>query len=309
MDTQYFFYAIEVEKAGSITQAANNLFMSQPTLSKAIRDMEASVGFPVFKRTSKGVVPTTRGQEFLAYAKKIAAQLQKMDAALHARDTAHQLFSLALSRVDYMAQATAEFLCSFDNQRDMEIDILETSSMRVMDAVAHGHYVLGVIRYHVEDEDYFLRSLSEAGLQYEQLWQSGYLAVMRQDHPLAQQEPLTAEDLAPYIEVAFGDEEVPYIRVSETEALSEAPQSSKRIFVYDRGSRMDLLRANPFAYAWASALPDDVLLLNGLVQRKCRKNGQFKDLIVSKQGYRFSRLDRAFIDKLCLERNKVAFRN
>lgn len=62
MNTQYFIYAIEVEKTGSITQAANNLFMSQPTLSKAIRDMEASVGFPVFKRTSKGVVPTQRGR-------------------------------------------------------------------------------------------------------------------------------------------------------------------------------------------------------------------------------------------------------
>lgn len=305
MDTKYFFYAIEVEKAGSITQAANNLFMSQPTLSKAVRDMEASVGFPVFKRTSKGVVPTPRGQEFLAYAKKIASQLQKMDAALHARDTAHQLFSLALPRVDYMAQATAEFLCSFDNERDMEIDILETSSMRVMDAVAHGHYVLGVIRYHVEDEDYFLRSLSEAGLQYEQLWQSGYLAVMRQDHPLAAQPVVRAEDLAPYIEVAFGDEEVPYIRVSET----EAPQISKRIFVYDRGSRMDLLRANPFAYGWASALPEEVLRRGGLVQKKCQKSRQFKDLIVSKQGYRFSKLDRAFIDRLCLERNQVAFRD
>lgn len=309
MNTQYFSYAIEVERAGSITQAASNLFMSQPTLSKAIRDMEASVGFPVFKRTSKGVVPTQRGLEFLAYAKKIDAQLQKMDAALHARDTAHQLFSLAISRVGYMAQATAEFLCSFDNQRDMEIDILETSAMRVIDAVAHGHYVLGVIRYHVEDEDYFLRSLSEAGLQYEQLWQSSYVAVISQSHPLAEREPLSPQDLVPYIEIAYGDEEVPYIRVSEAETLSELPQSSKRIFVYDRGSRTDLLRANSFAYAWASPLPEEVLRRNGLVQRKCRKSGQFKDLIISKQGYRFSRLDRAFIDRLCLARNQVAFRD
>ena len=56
----------------------------------------------------------------------------------------------------------------------MEVDILETSSMRVIDSVAYGHYVLGIIRYHTEDEDYFLKSLAEAGLQYELLWQSGY---------------------------------------------------------------------------------------------------------------------------------------
>ena len=309
VNTQYFFYAIEVEKAGSITQAASNLFMSQPTLSKAIRDMEASMGFPVFKRTSKGVVPTQRGQEFLAYAKKIAAQLQKMDAALQARDTTHQLFSLAISRVGYIAQATAEFLCSFDNQRDMEIDILETSSMRVIDSVAHGHYVLGVIRYHVEDEDFFRRSLAQAGLQCEQLWQSGYMALMGRDHPLASQDSLTAEELAPYIEIAYGDEEVPYIRTSEAEGPSEAHRGTKRILVYDRGSCLDLLRTNPYAYARSSALPEDMLERNGLVQRKCRNGGQFKDLIVSKQGYRFSKLDRALIDRLCLERNKAAFRD
>ena len=198
MNTQYFIYAIEVEKTGSITQAANNLFMSQPTLSKAIRDMESSVGFPVFKRTSKGVVPTQRGTEFLIYAKKIAAQLQKMDAILHAQDTSHQLFSLAIPRVSYIAQAASEYVCTFHNQRDMEVDILETSSMRVIDSVAYGHYVLGIIRYHTEDEDYFLKSLAEAGLQYELLWQSGYVALMRHDHPLAQREQLTARDFDPY---------------------------------------------------------------------------------------------------------------
>ena len=100
------------------------------------------------------------------------------------------------------------------------MDILETSSMRVIDSVAYGHYVLGVIRYHTEDEDYFLKSLAEAGLQYELLWQSGYVALMRHDHPLAQKEQLSAGDFDPYVEIAFGDEEVPYIRVSESETHS-----------------------------------------------------------------------------------------
>lgn len=307
MNTQYFIYAIEVEKTGSITQAANNLFMSQPTLSKAIRDMEASIGFSVFKRTSKGVVPTQRGAEFLVYAKKIAAQLQKMDAVLHAQDTSHQLFSLAIPRVSYIAQAACEYLCAFDNQRDMEIDILETSSMRVIDSVAYGHYVLGVIRYHLEDEDYFLKSLSEAGLQYELLWQSGYVALMRSDHPLSRKERLSAEDFDAYVEIAFGDEEVPYIRVSEAETRACFPPNPKRILVYDRATQFDLLRANPYAYMWVSPLPDEILQSNHLIQRKCRRNCQFKDLIISRQGYRFSRLDRDFIDRLCLQRNKVAF--
>ena len=65
MNTQLFIYALEVQKTGSITQAANNLFMSQPTLSKAIKELELLLGFAVFERSSKGVVPTQKGQEFL----------------------------------------------------------------------------------------------------------------------------------------------------------------------------------------------------------------------------------------------------
>lgn len=307
MNTQYFIYAIEVEKAGSITQAANNLFMNQSTLSKAIKELEASVGFPVFKRTSRGVVPTPKGEEFLSHAKKIAAQLQKMELALYAEDASHQLFSLAIPRVGYIAQAAAEFIRSFDDQRDMEIDIQETSSMRVIDSVAYGHFVLGILRCHVEDEDYFLKNLAEKGLQYETVWQSDYVALMREDHPLAAREALTPGDFGQYIEIAFGDDEVPYIRVSESELASGLPASTKRILVYDRAMQLDLLRANPLAYTWTSPLPNPLLQGAKLVQRKCRQSRQFKDLLISRAGYRFSKLDRAFMDKLYLLRNKVAY--
>lgn len=306
MNTQYFLYAIEVEKTGSITQAAHNLFMSQPTLSKAIKDLEESVGFSVFKRTSKGVVPTQKGTEFLAHARKIAAQIRKMEQALQAQDISNQLFSLAIPRVSYIAQAASEFACAFDDRKDMEIDIRETNSMHVIDAVAYGHYVLGIIRCHVEDEDYFLKNLAEKGLQHETVWQSEYMALMRQDHPLARQEVLRGADFAPYIEIAFGDEEVPYIRVSESRS-GELLEHTKRILVYDRAMQLDLLRTNPAAYGWASAVPKDILERNNLIQRKCVRSRQFKDILISRAGYRFSKLDRTFLDMLFLQRNAVAY--
>ena len=306
MNTQYFLYAIEVEKTGSITQAAHNLFMSQPTLSKAIKDLEESVGFSVFKRTSKGVVPTQKGTEFLAHARKIAAQIRKMEQALQAQDISNQLFSLAIPRVSYIAQAASEFACAFDDRKDMEIDIRETNSMHVIDAVAYGHYVLGIIRCHVEDEDYFLKNLAEKGLQHETVWQSEYMALMRQDHPLARQEVLRGADFAPYIEIAFGDEEVPYIRVSESRS-GELLEHTKRILVYDRAMQLDLLRSNPAAYGWTSAVPKDILERNNLIQRKCVRSRQFKDILISRAGYRFSKLDRTFLDMLFLQRNAVAY--
>lgn len=307
MNTQYFIYAIEVEKTGSITQAANNLFMSQPTLSKAIKDMEESIGFSVFKRSAKGMVPTQRGLEFLDHAKKIATQVKKMEQALQANDVSHQLFSIAIPRVSYIAKALSEYVRTFDNRIDMEIDILEDNSMRIIEQVSDGQFVLGIIRCHVEDEDYFNKSLVEKELQHETIWQSDYMVLMREDHPLAEREVLSPADFLSYIEIAFGDSEVPYIRVSEAQTNSGGLRNTKRILVNDRAMQFDLLRTNSLAYMWTSPIPTEVLRANGLIQRKCRASGQFKDILISRAGYRFSKLDRAFIDMLYLQRNAVAY--
>ena len=309
MNTQYFRYALEVEKTGSITQAANNLFMSQPTLSKAIKDMEETVGFPIFKRTSKGVVPTHRGTEFLAHARKIASEVQKMEQALQRKDGSHQLFSLAIPRASYIAQAAEDFLSTFNQCGNMEIDVLEDNSMRVLDSVADGHFVLGIIRCHVEDREYFVKNISEKDLQYETIWQGGYVALMREDHPLAQQESLSCSDFLPYIEVAYGDDKVPYIRTSEAKTTSGLLRNEKRILIYSRAMQLDLLQHNSLAYMWTSPVPADVLSTNHLVQRRCSCSHrcQFEDILISRAGYRFSRLDRSFIDQLYLQRNQVAY--
>ena len=75
MNTLLFKYALEVEKCRSISQAAENLFMAQPNLSKAIHEIEDTFGFKVFRRTTKGVIPTTEGREFLAIARDIGSKL------------------------------------------------------------------------------------------------------------------------------------------------------------------------------------------------------------------------------------------
>ena len=80
MNTLHFKYAVEVERTSSITQAAENLYMAQPNLSKAIKELEDTLGIAIFERTSKGVVPTQKGAEFLEYAKNVLTQIEKMNS-------------------------------------------------------------------------------------------------------------------------------------------------------------------------------------------------------------------------------------
>ena len=80
MNTLFFKYAIEVDRTRSITQAAENLFMAQPNLSKAIKETEEMLGYEIFARTSKGVAPTEKGAEFLKYARNIMKQLDLIES-------------------------------------------------------------------------------------------------------------------------------------------------------------------------------------------------------------------------------------
>ena len=79
MNLTHLKYAVEVAKTGSITQAAESLYMGQPNLSKAIRELEATVGVAIFKRTPKGVMLTPQGEEFIARAKNILGQIDEME--------------------------------------------------------------------------------------------------------------------------------------------------------------------------------------------------------------------------------------
>ena len=78
MNTLYFRYAVEIERAGSITQAAQNLYMAQPNLSKAIKDLEEDLGYEIFKRGAGGIKVTEKGSEFLYHAHKMLEQLDEM---------------------------------------------------------------------------------------------------------------------------------------------------------------------------------------------------------------------------------------
>jgi hypothetical protein len=109
------------------------------------------------------------------------------------------------------------------------------------------------------------------------------------------------------VEVAFGDETVPYIRTSEAKTASGSLQNKKRVLVYGRATQVDLVRANPLAYTWVSPLSEKVLQSNELVQRRCSAVGKFEDFLIYRSGYRFSRLDHAFVDKLYIRRNEIAY--
>ena len=309
MNTQHLKYVVEVERTGSITQAADNLYMAQPNLSKAIKELEDTLGISIFRRKSKGVVPTEKGAEFLVYAKRILTQLEKVEALNLPRTEERQSFSVSVPRVSYIAKAVTRFVASLDPQKELDVNVRETGSQETIAQVAEGQFNLGVVRYRLLYENYFTRALAERELRSEPIWEADCYVTVSAKHPLAQKRAILPDDLSGCIELVNDDADVPYLPAHEQRRYQTGgTRLLRQISIYDRANQFELLERIPNAYMWATPIPKDMLLRYGLVQRESRSGeGRSKDVLIYPAGYAMSPLEQRFINELYVARNEVAF--
>lgn len=310
MNTLYLKYAVEVASAGSITQAANNLYMAQPNISKAIKELEDSLGISIFMRTSKGVVPTEKGSKFLAYARNILAQLERMESLNLEDDSEVQCFSVSIPHGSYIADGVIRFIEGLDRRKGMSINIQETNAVQAIKNIAEDNFSLGIIRYKTGYEGYYLDYLKEKNLAYECIWEFKQMAIMSMEHPLAYAKDLNYNELKNYIEIIHGDNCIPYHNADETKKALEKSCGNKRIYVYERGSQFSILSQIHDTYMWGSPVPSATLDRYALIQRECNGyNEKYKDVLIYPENHKFTDMDRSFIDKLYTSKNRVAFRD
>lgn len=299
MNILHLKYAVEVEKTRSISKAAENLLMGQPNLSRAIKELEESLGITLFKRTSKGISPTPQGEEFLQYAKKIIAQIDEVEALYKEGKSDKQTFSISVPRASYISCAFTEFAKSIDTKKQAEIFYKETNSMQVISNILQADYKLGIIRYQTAFEQYFKALLHEKGLSYEVIVEFSYQAVMSKKHPLADRDSFKLTDLSNYIEIAHADPYVPSLPLVDAKKAELSEFVNKRIFVFERGSQFDLLSNVTNTFMWVSPIPQRLLDQYGLVLKKCPANRKvYKDVLIYRKGYHFTELDKKFISEL-----------
>ena len=309
MNTLFFKYAIEVEQTRSITKAAENLYMAQPNLSKAIRELEETLGFPIFVRSSKGVIPTDQAREFLKYAHSIMLELDKMSKISEMSDGAVQSFRISIPRGSYIAHGFTEFAAQLDPGKRVMLNVVETNSMQTIQHVLDGQSDLGIIRYQVAFEPYFMDYLREKQLAFEPIWEFAYLLLLSKEHPLADRPQISAEDLEHYTEIVHGDLQVPYLTEAHRSGYGDGRNIHSKIYLYERANQFELLNRIPNTFMWVSPVPDTLLNRYDLIQRACRaERNLHKDLLIYPQGYQFRPIDRQFIDQLFAAKNEVAFK-
>ncbi|MBQ2736319.1 MAG: LysR family transcriptional regulator [Clostridia bacterium] len=296
MNIQYLKYAIEVEKHKSISKAAKNLYMGQPNLSRAIKELEDSLGIVIFERTSKGIAVTPNGEEFLQYAKRILSQIDELEEIYKTGKSDKQQFSACVPRAGYIAYAFSELAKSIKTDTPAEIFYKETNSMRAINNVLRGEYNLAIIRYQEAFEKYFESMFKEKNLVAKTITEFSYVLAMSVNNPLAKKEDITPEDLSDYIEIAHADPYVPSLPVIDVKKAEMSEFVDKRIYVFERASQYMLLEQVPNTFMWVSPMPDEMLANNNLVERECGyMKKKYKDVLIYRDNYKLTDIDKKFI--------------
>ncbi len=306
MNILHMKYALEIARCGSINKAAEVLLMNQPNLSRAIKELETTLGVKIFSRSAKGMVPTPEGEKFLSYAGSLLKQVDEIENMFRRESAEKKRFSISVPRASYISEAFARFSLAINREKEAEIFYKETNARRAIKNILEADYKLGIIRYAEYYDKFYKEMLDERGLSYELITEFSYVLLLNKNSDLAQKEEITFADLENCIEIAHADPFVPSLPFSEVKKEELTDNISRRIFVFERASQFELLAHNPDTFMWISPASPALLQRYGLVQRKCAENTKlYKDVMIHRKDYRLSDLDGIFISELCQTKREI----
>ncbi|GAB3067926.1 LysR family transcriptional regulator [Salinicoccus sesuvii] len=238
MKLQQLKYFIEVVLSGSINEAARRLYISQPTLSKAIKGLENELGIVLFIRTSTGISLSRDGAEFLSYARQINEQVELLDRRYFNAEPSQQLFSVSSQHYSFVVDAFVDMISKYGGEK-YQFAIRETRTYEIIDDVKDMTSEIGVLYISAFNEKVLLQLISEKGLEFTELFEATPHVFISRSSPLAVKRSVTLEDLEPYPRLAFEQGEFNSFYYSEE--IYSTIQSLKSIQVSDRATLFNLL--------------------------------------------------------------------
>ena len=255
MQIQQLKYLVATAEAGSFRAAANDLYVSQSSISVAIRDLERETGITAFERTSRGVTLTAEGSELVAMARSAIEQIELIEAR-YARTsgTARKRFAVSSQHYSLVVEAFGDFL-SARSDESCDFALRESRTDEIIRDVAELRSDLGVIYRSNYNERIVTRTLTDAGLAFESLYVAAPHAIVGSNHALARRKSITMDELADYyrFEQEQGMEASTFFA---EEPLAAAP-CSRKVTISDNGTLSTLLsRCEGYALGTGAFRPE-----------------------------------------------------
>ncbi|MBR6221051.1 MAG: LysR family transcriptional regulator [Clostridia bacterium] len=240
MTLQQLNYIITISEIGSINRAAEKLYVSQPSLTSAIKELEKELGIVLFNRTGRGVTLTADGAEFLPYARQVYGQYLNMMEKYGRGGERKQKFGVSCQHYSFAVKAFVEMVKAYDVAK-YEFAIRETKTLNVISDVAQMRSEIGILYLSDFNRKALLKLLHGNGLAFHHLINCNAYVYLWKGHPLAGRASIGFEDLAPYPCLSFeqGDDSSFYF-AEEILSTNDYPRSIKTT---DRATNLNLMTA------------------------------------------------------------------
>lgn len=238
MTFQQFRYIVEIAKHNSISKAASALYVTQPSISKSVRDLEDELGITILDRTNKGVVFTKEGTELLFYAKMMLEQMESVVYHFNKEKKADLMkFSISSQHYSFAIEAVAK-LMGYLTERKYELTLREGMTTDVIDDVYAGRSICGILSLTDLNRSFFERYFTSKSLLFTPLASMKQHVFLRKEHPLAHLTSISLEQLRNYPYLTYQQDDV-LLHFAE-EAIN-VDTINKLVYVKDRGAMNDLL--------------------------------------------------------------------
>ncbi|MNH90451.1 HTH-type transcriptional regulator GltC [compost metagenome] len=238
MTLQQLKYVIEVASRGSMNEAAKRLFISQPSLSNAIKDLEEELHITIFDRTNKGISLSKEGAEFLSYARQVVEQTELLENRYLNAKPSPQHFSVSTQHYAFAVNAFVNLVRRY-GQEEYELALRETKTYEIIQDVKTQRSEIGILYQNEFNAKVISKLLKDAGLQFTGLFTARPHIFISIQNPLAKQPNVTIEQLQNYPYLSFEQGEYNSFHFSE-EILSTLSHN-KSIRVNDRATLFNLL--------------------------------------------------------------------
>lgn len=256
MTIQQLIYVLEIYHHGSLRKAAKALYISQPSLSLAIKELEAELQIQIFTRTSSGVIPSREGIAFIEHCKRIVSMYE--DIKLHYKKEPNDTTRLSVSSISntYVREAFLDFSQHQEEKNRLSLKFKTREVFEVIDDVLNRQFDLGILLIPPIQKNHWLTQLTRMGLQYQSIGEIPMYFIVNKNNPLATNTKLSFEKLQNETYIYFGDEECePLNFIQEYRTYDSAYFSHKKsIMLYDYEMIFRLLSIIPQSFT-SSHLP------------------------------------------------------
>ena len=290
-------YLVAIERWGSVSAAAKQLYVAQPNVSKALKNIEEEYGLRIFERSSTGMIPTEQGRRFIEQAGRVLAEVDRLNQNAQTEPKHCAELNVIIPHATYASYAAVDYLEKAASIEHLNVHIREGGAMDALDFVLRRGYHLALLRYAAEDDEHYTHYCARRGLKMEPVMDFEYSLLTNRDGPLAKHEVHDLDELNTYLEIFHDDFRLP--GEDGGDGIRWHVNRTRRVHVYERCSQFAILQRLPTAYMWASPMPRKALEQYNLVLKKCPAQRQrMRDVLVYPDKGRLSTEEQTFVDLL-----------